>query len=152
MLIDCLRWRKILDDATEILDGAIEKLYPDRPDPPLPSTLNTSQLVGTYHNPGYKTITLREAAHPDGGNRTILLAERPEMTWRYKMELHHITADHWIVYLKSIDIPGSVLNDYAAAEFRIGGNGKPEALKVSWINHDGSKTTLLGTSLFNKIN
>lgn len=132
------------------LDGAIDKLFPNRPSPPLPPTLSTSQLTGKYYHAGYKTITLQEAPHPEDDNRTILVANRPEMTWKYKMEFHHGSGDHWAMFVKLIDIPTSPLDDYSAAEFRIGADGKPSSLDVHWTSHLGPET-FEGTVSFSRI-
>jgi hypothetical protein len=132
------------------LDGAIDELFPNRPSPPLPPTLSTSQLVGKYHHAGYKTITLEEVPHPDGSDRKILVANRPEMTWNYRMEFHHASGDHWAVFSKLNDVPNSPLNDYSAAEFRIGADGKPSSLDIHWATHLGPKTAE-GTASFARI-
>lgn len=96
-----------------------------------------SQLTGTYHHPGYGTITLREEPHPEKSGEKILVADRPEMTWRYKLELHHASGDYWVVYDKVIAIPNSVFNDYSAGEFRIGADGKVSSLDIHFESHAG---------------
>ena len=118
-------------------DKAVETLYPDRPDPPLPPTLKTSQLVGEYHDPGYGTIRLQEQPHPARPDEKILVADRPEMTWRYKLELHHVSGDHWVVYDNVIGIPNCVHNDFSGCEFRIGADGKASSLDIHWEGHVG---------------
>lgn len=137
LLIPQRRWRGIIGYIGGSNDKAVSRLYPDQPDPPLPPTLNTSLLTGTYHDPGYGAITLREEPHPTRPDEMILLADRPEMTWRYTLELHHVSGDHWVVYDKIIGIPNSLFNDFSAGEFRIGADGKVSSLDIHWESHVG---------------
>lgn len=116
----------------------VQRLYPNRPDPPLPSTLPTAQLTGTYYHPGYKSFTLHEEPHPENPNDKILVAERPNMTWKYKLELHHVSGNFWIVYNKFLDVPiPYIINDFSGGEFKIGVDGKVASLDIHWKSHMG---------------
>lgn len=111
----------------KVRDG-LDNLFPDRPDTPIPPTLAASQLAGTYYDPGYKGFTLREEENPDNSSETILVADRPEMTWRYQLKLRHVSADHWVVY--SQPITGTALKSVYAGEFMIGVDGKVASLDI----------------------
>lgn len=86
-------------------DESVNILYPKRPNPPLPASMNTTELQGIYYDPGYGRITLREVPHPSKPGEKILVADRPEMTWKYQMKLHHVSSDYWIVYLPALENP-----------------------------------------------
>jgi hypothetical protein len=80
-------------------DESVDILYPKLPKPPLPPTVNITELQGIYYDPGYGRITLREEPHPDRSDEKILVADRHDMTWKYQMRLHHVSGDYWIIYL-----------------------------------------------------
>lgn len=107
-------------------------LYPNRPNPGLPSTLSTKELVGTYYNTGYGNITLREEAHPDKLGEKILAADRPDSTWQYSMRFHHVTGDHWIVYFPAPIYAGGKYVDFMAGEFKVGADGKASGVEIIW--------------------
>ncbi|KAL7817510.1 beta-lactamase/transpeptidase-like protein [Trichoderma aethiopicum] len=124
------KWKEGQDRLTWLYENAVDVLYPERPDPALPSTLNTSELAGTYYDPGYGSITLREEPHPDKPGEKILVADRPETTWKYSMHFHHVSGDHWIVYLPAPIYSGSKFKDFQAAEFKVGADGKAWGVEV----------------------
>lgn len=124
------RWKEDQDKLTWLYENAVDVLYPERPDPVLPSTLNTSELVGTYYDPGYGNITLREEPHPDKPGEKILVADRPETTWKYAMHFYHVSGDHWIVYLPAPIYSGTKFKDFQAAEFKVGADGKAWGVEV----------------------
>ncbi|UKZ76461.1 hypothetical protein TrVFT333_004165 [Trichoderma virens FT-333] len=117
-----------------LYENALDILYPERPDPGLPPTLPTSELVGTYYNPGYGNITLREEAHPDKPGEKILTADRPDSTWEYSMHFHHVSGDRWIVYISAPVFLGRKFKEFVAGEFKIGADGKPSAIEIIWEN------------------
>lgn len=112
----------------------MDVLYPERPDPVLPSTLALSELVGTYYNPGYGNITLHEEPHPEKAGEKILVANRPETTWKYSMHFHHVTGDHWIVYIPSAVFSGYNIKfqEFVAGEFKVGADGKASGVEIVW--------------------
>ncbi|KAK1251795.1 hypothetical protein MKX07_007274 [Trichoderma sp. CBMAI-0711] len=124
------KWKQGRDRLTWLYENAVDVLYPERPDPVLPSTLNTSELAGTYYDPGYGRITLREEPHPDKPGETILVADRPETTWKYSMHFYHVSADHWIAYLDAPIYSGTKFKDFYAAEFKVGADGKAWGVEV----------------------
>lgn len=132
------------------MTNAVDMVYPNRASSPRPPTLQTSQLTGEFYDTAYGTITLREEPHPTKNGEKILVADRPEMTFRYRLELHHVYADHWIAYDKHLDIPDSLFNDFSAAEFRFGADGKVSSLEITWASHMGPAAPC-GTASFVKV-
>ncbi|EWY89717.1 hypothetical protein FOYG_10518 [Fusarium oxysporum NRRL 32931] len=100
-------------------DEAVDILYPERPQPPLPPTLNIPELEGIYYDPGYGRITLREEPHLGGSGEKVFVADRHDMTWKHQMRLHHLSGDYWIIYLPVLENPGYIV-EFVAREFKIG--------------------------------
>lgn len=104
--------------------------------------------VGTYYNAGYGNFTLREEPNPENPEETLLVTHRTDMTLRYRLELHHISADYWIVYVSPFG-GDSFINDYAKGWFVIGVDGKVEGLNISWQNAEGQQSE--GAPWFEKV-
>lgn len=132
------------------VDKAVEKLYPNVPEPPLPSPLEIGDLAGRYHDPGYGTFTLREELHPNQHDKTILVAERPEMTWKYRLEMHHVSGNHWVVYNKHLETSNPLLQEYSSMEVKVGHDGKCTSLDIHWMNRMGAPVDA-GVSSFRKV-
>ncbi|KAK2666513.1 Beta-lactamase/transpeptidase-like [Fusarium oxysporum f. sp. vasinfectum] len=126
------KYQKILKELNPTADESVDILYPERPNPPLPPTVNITELEGTYDGPGYGQITLREEPHPDRSDEKILVADRQDMTWKYQMRLHHVSGDFWIIYLPLLENPGYVV-EFVAGEFKMGSNGRVIGLEVDWV-------------------
>ncbi|EMT73939.1 hypothetical protein FOC4_g10002981 [Fusarium odoratissimum] len=109
-------------------DEAVGILYPERPQPPLPPTLNITELEGISYDPGYGRITLREEPHPGGSGEKAFVADRHDVTWKHQMRLHHVSGDYWIIYLPVLENPGYIV-EFVAGEFKIGSNGKVAGLQ-----------------------
>ncbi|RFU73766.1 penicillin-binding [Trichoderma arundinaceum] len=144
-----LKWKKARDNLTWLYENAVDVLYPKRPDPVLPSTLATSELVGSYYDPGYGKFTLREEPHPDKPGEKILVADRPETTWKYSMHFHHVTGDHWIVYLPASIYAGVNFEEYVAGEFKLDVSGKVSGVEIIWKNL--ADPMLEGVVLFKRV-
>lgn len=130
--------------------GAVEALYPNIPEQPLPSPCKTGNLVGTYTDLGYGSFTLRQELHPDKHNGTLLVAGRSEMTWKYKLEMHHVLGDHWVVYIKHLEIPNPKLVEFSSMEVKVGHDGRCLALDIYWMNRLGAPVNA-GISSFRRI-
>jgi hypothetical protein len=96
-----------------------------------------SELVGSYYDPGYGTITFREETHSEKPEEKVLVADRPEMTWKYRIHLHHALADFWAATFTTPWNP-TALNQCFPSEFKRGKDGKVAALKIEWVGHIGS--------------
>ncbi|RGP78637.1 penicillin-binding [Fusarium longipes] len=141
------QYQKMEKELSPTPDESVNILYPERPDPPLPPTVNITELEGTYDGPGYGKITLRKEPHPDRPDERILVADRPDMTWKYQMRLHHVSGDFWIIYLPLLENPGYVI-EFVAGEFKMGSNGRVMGLEVDWVYRGADQ--IEGKVLFKK--
>ncbi|KAF5268800.1 hypothetical protein FOXYS1_294, partial [Fusarium oxysporum] len=98
--------KKMMKELDPPADEAVDILYPERPQPPLPPTLNITELEGISYDPGYGRITLREDPHPGGSGEKVFVADRHDMTWKHQMRLHHVSGDYWTIYLPVLENPG----------------------------------------------
>ncbi|PHH89700.1 hypothetical protein CDD83_5481 [Cordyceps sp. RAO-2017] len=125
-------WRKNIGEYLRVPDNVDQVLFPDRPSPPLPSTFKVEDLVGRYSGPGYGEFTLRQEPHPDKSGEKILVADRDDMTWRYRISMHHASGNYWGVYLTVPSNPTFFL-EYLPAEFTTGVDGRVSTLIIDWI-------------------
>ncbi|PNP40886.1 hypothetical protein TGAM01_v201003 [Trichoderma gamsii] len=128
------KWDKVVKEMSWQYANAVDILYPERQDPASPPTLAVSEFAGTYYDPGYGNITLREEPHPDKLGESILVAHRPETTWNYSMRFNHVTSDYWIVYLPASIWSGLRFEEFVAAEFKLGADGKASGVEITWEN------------------
>lgn len=122
------------------LAKAIDKYYPDRPEHSIPPVLPLEAYAGTYFHPAYLNFTL-ELADPDKKTnraRASLTATRPDATWPSYNEFEHVSGEYWMIFMYTLDQPAGVIGEYAPAQFRIGADGKADALGVTWISMDFS--------------
>ncbi|KAL7799198.1 beta-lactamase/transpeptidase-like protein [Trichoderma ceciliae] len=143
------KWKKTVDELAALYENAVDVLYPERPDPALPSTLAVSELVGTYYDPGYGDITLREEPHPHTPGEKILVADRPDTTWKFSMHFYHVTGDHWVIYLPAPMYSGMRFDEFVAGEFKLGVDGKASGVEVIWVNR--MSAMLEGKVLFKRV-
>ena len=116
-------------------DGALDRLYPDRPETPIPGELRTEELAGTYFDKGYGNLTLREAPHPRNEGEPILVSQREGTTWRQRVEMHHVSGPYWIYYAEMYTW---YQNAALAARFEVGVDGKVKRVVVDFMgNGDG---------------
>lgn len=116
---------------TWLYANSVDIVYPERQDPALPPPLAVSEFVGTYYDPGYGNITLREEPHPDKPGENILVVDRLETTMRYSMHFHHVTGNYWIVYFHTVIFSGVKFDEFVGAEFQLGPDGKPSGVEVT---------------------
>lgn len=81
-------------------DGAAEELYPSQPEEPTPPSTGLNNLVGAYHNTGYGQLVFKQLANRES-NSLVLVAERPEMIYRYNVRLEHVYGDNWVAFFES---------------------------------------------------
>ena len=125
--------QKNLTDAK--LANAIDKYYPDRPEHSIAPSLPLEAYTGTYFHPGYLNFTLELA----GSGKTTrakaaLTAKRPDATWPTYNEFEHVSGEYWMIFMYTLDQPTGVVGEYAPAQFRVGADGKADALGVTWIS------------------
>ncbi|KAI0004426.1 beta-lactamase/transpeptidase-like protein [Xylariaceae sp. FL0662B] len=58
------RSQKMLERKLAEPETAVQELYPDRADPPLPRQLPLEDYVGTYFHPAYRNVTIELIADP----------------------------------------------------------------------------------------
>ncbi|KAH8666343.1 putative penicillin-binding protein [Xylariales sp. PMI_506] len=120
--------KKRLQTTLSKFDDAAEKLYPERPNPPIPSSLHLEAYTGTYSHPAYQNITLEVT--PTGDK---LRAMREDMVWQVMYDFEHVTGEFWVVYIQFVHSPGSLQGQLAKAEFRIGVDGTVEAVEIEFM-------------------
>jgi hypothetical protein len=126
------------DSHKAVKDTAMESLFPDRGDAPMASPFKTGELVGSYRDAGYGTLIFTEVPHPEDekskSGETILEAERRDAFVPMRVRLVPATGLHWLVYMKPVDEDEEALSLTVRAEFKVGVNGKVEALEVDFTN------------------
>ena len=107
------------------VQNAPDEIYPDRPEPPQPSPLDNSQIVGKYFDPGYGHLDILEA-QIDGD--TMLVANRSNMLAPYELRLSHTTANYWLCYIyvnDQHDVEGAW-----GMEFKVGVDGMSTGVEL----------------------
>lgn len=122
------------------LEKAIDKYYPDRPRHSIPPALPLEAYAGTYFHPGYLNFTLEPVGSGQKTNRAkaSLTAERPDATWPSYNEFEHVSGEYWMIFMYMLSQPTGVIGEYAPAQFRIGTDGRADALGVTFISMDFS--------------
>lgn len=131
----------MIEKLTGDVEDPVKSAFPDMPEPPLPSTFKTSELAGTYSDPGYGELRLYEEPHPKKPEEKILVASRPDYTWRYQVRLQHATVDYWVVHTTVPENP-TVVNDFQPGKFTRGADGKVCELKIVWGDRLGEGETV----------
>ena len=116
------RLKKALGRGKEQLKRPDDLLYPDRPEIPLPSPLNATQLEGKYVDKGYGTLDIMAKDHGDA----TLAAKRPDFT---QMHFRHVTGNFWTVGFYSE--PSDTTELFMAGEFHIGFDGQATGFTLS---------------------
>ncbi|EFY88185.1 penicillin-binding protein, putative [Metarhizium acridum CQMa 102] len=107
------------------------RAIPRETSPRPPPTQNTTRLAGTYLDPGYGTIQLKEMTDPEDAASAVLVGDRSGIIIDSDVLLRHVSGDYWVLHLSSADVPlemGAAL----AAEFKFGSDGSASALEVIW--------------------
>lgn len=136
------------------LEKAIDKYYPDRPKHSIPPALPLEAYAGTYFHPGYLNFTLELVGPGQETKRAgaALTAERPDATWPSYNEFEHVSGEYWMIFMSTLKQPAGVIGEYAPAQFRIGADGRADALGVTWISMDFSgEDTIEGQVWFDRI-
>jgi hypothetical protein len=134
-------FQQSLNRTLNTFNTAIDDLYPNRANPPLPRTLPLEAYTGTYFHPGYLNITIELS---DVKER--LQAVRKDFVWPMTFDFVRVSGDYWVVYIDMLETPNQLNGQLAKAEFRIGARGKVDELVVEFLE-DGSE----GLVTFKKI-
>lgn len=129
--------RKTMDDMREPMRNPLDHVFPDRPDTPLPSTFDISQLEGSYHNLAYGIVTLEEKEDPENSTRSVLVADRPDSTWTYQLEMRHATGDYWITFIWMTAQRFAYESSVKSGHFIAGVDGGPVALEIDLGDLEG---------------
>ena len=121
----------MVNDMIAEYENAEQVRFPNKPNPVLPSTGKIGGLVGSYKNAGHGVLDFEEKPHPDNKDEVILVANLDSLLFRHRVELHHVSGDFWLAYLR---FPGSVAisTQYFAAHFTVGVDGKGETLVIEY--------------------
>ena len=116
-------------------DEPVKSVYKDLPETLLPPTFTTAELVGTYEDPAWGTLTFSEQ---DRDGRTVLVADRPDTTWRWEMSVFHASGDFWVARMTTLLTP-KLDKEYLPAKFNRGPNGKVAELVVEWKDKESGR-------------
>ncbi|KAI1777305.1 beta-lactamase/transpeptidase-like protein [Hypoxylon cercidicola] len=138
--------KKTLDEMLKLADTAVEKLYPDRADPPLPRALPLQDYVGTYFHPAYRTVTIELAEGGDSSSSSgiekkkkgELKAVRDNMEWEMTFEFQHVSGESWAVIIDFLNTPNMLNGQLARAEFVVGVKGTVDKLRMEFLE-DGNE-------------
>lgn len=129
-----------MDDALSRFDTAVDKLFPTRPDPPRPPTLQLREYAGVYSHPAYHNLTLEAADPPSdvqGASKTAktgkLKGSREDEVWQLTYDFAHVSGDFWIILMDMKNTPNQLLGQVAKAEFRIGPSGRVEQMAIEYM-------------------
>lgn len=124
----------------KVPETAVDELYPERADPPLPRTLPLAGYLGTYYHAAYQNITLElveEQPHSAEDSKRELRAVREDFVWKMIFEFEHVSGEFWLVYIEPNGVSG-IGTQLARAQFQIGVTGKVEALEIEFFE-EGSE-------------
>ncbi|KAL1913156.1 hypothetical protein Sste5344_000702 [Sporothrix stenoceras] len=136
------------------IDGALDRLYPDRVQPPKPPSLSLADYTGTYHHPAYQNMTIQLADEDDysAGNKNYevtFTAERRDHTWPTLCEFVHVSGEHWLLYTDMLYERSGNFKSYGRAWFDVGADGKAHTLVVEFWN--AADDTLEGSIPFKRV-
>jgi hypothetical protein len=110
------------------MSNAIDILYPERPDPPLPPPLPAAELVGFYIDEGYGVLRIEEAGGRTRKDKTELMARRDDMLFMYTLRFKHVSGGFWVLEVWYDDTDS--MADFWAGEFVAGVDGSVSGLRV----------------------
>ncbi|TQV91011.1 hypothetical protein V2A60_008179 [Cordyceps javanica] len=123
--------------------GAVDEMYPKRPEKKLPPSASLGDLAGEYYDKGYG----RMAFKPAGGNDSlVLVAERHDMVYQYNVRLEHVTGDDWLAFFESA-VHSRLPAQYFRTHFKV--DGKVSGLEMEF--GDGTPGTQPYNVTFNKV-
>ncbi len=120
----------------------MDRLYPDRAQPPQPPSLPLRAYTGTYHHPAYQNMTVELVDSSCGPSKrsssynATFTAERRAYTWPTLCEFVHVSGEHWLLYTDMLYERSGNFKSYARARFDIGTDGRPRTLVVEFWNAD----------------
>ncbi|KAI1801508.1 beta-lactamase/transpeptidase-like protein [Daldinia bambusicola] len=136
------RGMKVLETQLKLAETAIEDLYPERADPPLPHALPLGKYLGVYSHPAYQNITLQLTSEDSVEKKGELRAVRDDMEWQMTFDFHHVSGEFWAVIIDFLNTPNMLNGQRARAQFEIGVKGTVDKLKMEFLE-DGSEGVIV---------
>jgi hypothetical protein len=115
--------------------NAAEILFPDRPRRAQPPSLDVSEFSGKYQAPGYGTWEFVEVVSKEAPMGKVLVAYRKDLLWKTRVTLRHVSGDFWVTFITIIEGDG-LPEIFLVAEFRIGSDGKPSGLELTFKDRE----------------
>ncbi|KAJ6439387.1 penicillin-binding protein [Purpureocillium lavendulum] len=120
-------------------DNMEDILFPHRPKQPIPPTLPASQLVGSYYDEGYGTVTFFREPHSEKPGETLLVANRTEIIWSQQWRLKHTSGDYWSVLNKLLFCNLNLPMEFFGLEFKFGVDGKVSGFVADFETRPGKE-------------
>ncbi|KAK8044924.1 beta-lactamase/transpeptidase-like protein [Apiospora rasikravindrae] len=134
--------KKSIQDILSSYDSAVDRLYPERTEQPLPPTLPLQKYAGTYYHPAYQNLTVEvDEGTPLGSRQSSepqLKATHPNAVWDNSYEFEHVSGEFWVIFMDMKKSPNWLSGQVAKAEFRLGPDGWPDKLVVEYME-DGTE-------------
>ncbi|XWX00780.1 hypothetical protein V2A60_008801 [Cordyceps javanica] len=127
--------RENLDEMDRETAGAVDKLFPNKPDRSIPPSASIKDLAGEYHNAGYGRLVFKSTTTNDTDS-PVLLAERPETVYQYNVRLEHVSGDDWLAFYLSA-LGSRLPAQFFPSKFRL--NGTVPELDIR-MGYDGDGT------------
>lgn len=150
------RFRRSTKARVARIDGALDRLYPDRARPSKPPSLSLADYTGTYHHPAYQNLTVELVDKNYGTNNdtnnnynVTFTAERLNHTWPTLCEFVHISGEHWLLYTDMLYERSGNFKSYGRAWFHVGADGKAHTLVVEFW--DAADDTVEGVIPFRRV-
>ncbi|KAJ0127059.1 hypothetical protein HZ326_29837 [Fusarium oxysporum f. sp. albedinis] len=111
--------------------NATEILFPNRPSGNQPPSLDVSEFSGKYQALGYGAWEFVEVVSKGAPMGVVLVAHRKDLLWKTRVTLRHVSGDFWVAFITILEGDG-LPEVFLVAEFRIGADGKPSGLELTF--------------------
>ncbi|KAI0104412.1 beta-lactamase/transpeptidase-like protein [Daldinia grandis] len=136
------RGEEVLNTQLKLAETAVQDLYPERADPPLPRALPLEKYVGVYSHPAYQNITLQLTDEDSANAKGELGALRDDMEWQMTFDFHHVSGEFWAVVIDMLNTPNLLNGQRARAQFELGVKGTVDKLKMEFLE-DGNEGVIV---------
>ncbi|KAK7943183.1 uncharacterized protein PG986_012296 [Apiospora aurea] len=134
--------KKSIQDILSSYDSAVDRLYPERTEQPLPPALPLQKYAGTYYHPAYQNLTVEvdeaTSSGPRQSSEPQLKGTRPNAVWDVSYKFEHVSGEFWAIFMDMAKSPNWLSGQVAKAEFRLGPDGWPDKLVVEYME-DGTE-------------
>ncbi|KAK7746444.1 hypothetical protein SLS53_002403 [Cytospora paraplurivora] len=122
--------------ARQAVETCPERIYPDTPDPPIPTSVPLANHTGHYHHAGYGHVfvdlichdqydspsALSSAQPKHRGACQLQLRRGPENQAQLSAKLEHKTGDYWLAWAFIDEVPDEILV-CVRTQFRVDASG-----------------------------